>query len=384
MVPPEKPVFGFTFDACGTGTGKARCVVVYLLDYVASRTDFQPATRRIIGCDVDCRPEWAELSGKGIVEEQLIEYALFTVKLATVIVAIIVLFGALGYVFARAKKGVEPGLKIKNLSEKYRGMKLAVNAEILSGKAFKRWLKQDREEQERQAKEGVKDNVYVLTFKGDLRATEVASLRESITAILMVAKPTDEVVVLLESLGGTVHDYGFAASQLTRIRERGIRLTVSIDKLATSGGYMMASVADYIVAAPFAIIGSIGVVAQLPNFNRMLKSHNIDFEQITAGEFKRTLTLFGENTDKGREKVREDIEEAHALFKAFITKHRSQIDIEQVATGEHWFGARALELKLVDALCTSDNYLQEAANSKNLYELSYAYKKPWLERFLPF
>ncbi|MEN8261218.1 MAG: protease SohB, partial [Pseudomonadota bacterium] len=323
-------------------------------------------------------------NGNEIVEKLLIDYALFAVKLATVIVAIIVLFGALAFVFSRAKKGAESGLKVKDLNQKYEDMGLALNAAILPGKAFKQLLKQNKYQHELREREGQRKNVYVLTFKGDLRASEVASLRESITAILMVATPLDEVVVLLESLGGTVHDYGLAASQLSRIRDKGIRLTVAVDKLATSGGYMMASVADHIIAAPFAIIGSIGVVAQLPNFNRLLKSHDIDFEQITAGEFKRTLTLFGENTEKGREKVREDIEEAHNMFKAFIAQHRGQVDIDRVATGEHWFGARALELKLVDELRTSDDYLHEASTSAHLYEVSYAYKKSWLEKLFPF
>ena len=317
-------------------------------------------------------------------ERLLIDYALFAVKLATVIVAIAVLFGALAFVFSRAKKGTDAGLKVKDLNRKYQDMGLALNSAILPGKAFRQILKQHKSEHERRERQGSMKNVYVLTFKGDLRATEVASLRESVTAILMVATPRDEVVVLLESLGGTVHDYGFAASQLSRIREKGIRLTVAVDKLATSGGYMMASVADHIIAAPFAIIGSIGVVAQLPNFSRLLKSHDIDFEQITAGEFKRTLTLFGENTEKGRQKVRDDIEEAHNLFKAFIARHRAQVDIDRVATGEHWFGTRALDMKLVDELRTSDDYLCEASRTARLFEVSYAYKKSWMERLFPF
>ena len=108
--------------------------------------------------------------------------------------------------------------------------------------------------------------------------------------------------------------YGLAASQMQRIRDKKLKLTVCVDKVAASGGYMMAVVADKIIAAPFAVLGSIGVLAQVPNFHRLLKKHDVDFEMLTAGKYKRTLTMFGENTDKGREKFQEDIEDTHVLF----------------------------------------------------------------------
>jgi serine protease SohB len=210
----------------------------------------------------------------------------------------------------------------------------------------------------------------------------VASLREEVTAVLTAAQAEDEVIVRLESAGGLVHGYGLAASQLLRIRDRRLKLTVAVDKVAASGGYMMACVADRIIAAPFAILGSIGVIAQLPNFNRLLKKHDVDFEQFMAGEHKRTVTLFGENTDKGRQKFQEEIEDVHALFKDFVKTHRPQVDLERVATGEHWFGARALESRLVDELRTSDDVLLDASASADLYEVVYTGKKPWLVRLL--
>ena len=183
--------------------------------------------------------------------------------------------------------------------------------------------------------------VFVLDFKGDIRASAVSSLREEVTAVLAHARPEDEVLVRLESAGGLVHDHGLAASQLMRVRERGIPLTVSVDRVAASGGYMMACVADRILAAPFAILGSIGVLAQIPNFHRMLDSHGIDFEQFKGGEYKRTVTMFGENTDADRAKLAQDIEEIHGIFKRFVTEQRPGLDIEKVATGEHWLGRRA-------------------------------------------
>ncbi|MCH7695932.1 MAG: protease SohB [Proteobacteria bacterium] len=225
-------------------------------------------------------------------------------------------------------------------------------------------------------------NIYVLNFNGDIRASEVASLREEITALLTVADKNDEVIVLLESGGGTVHGYGLAASQLRRIKDKSIKLTISVDKVAASGGYMMACVADHIIASPFAIIGSIGVLAQIPNFNRFLKKHNIDFEQISAGKYKRTLSLFGENTDEDREKLRQELEDTHQLFKEFVSENRTKIDIEKIATGEHWHGKNALKLGLIDELMTSDDFLSEASNSADIYEISYYRKRPFIEKIL--
>ena len=189
--------------------------------------------------------------------------------------------------------------------------------------------------------------VYVIDFKGDMRASAVESLREEVTALVAVATPEDEIVVCLENAGGVVHDHGLGASQLERIKSHNIPLTVIVDKVAASGGYLMASIADRIVAAPFAIVGSIGVLAQIPNFNRFLEERGIDFEQVTAGKYKRTLTMFGKNTEADREKTREDLEEVHTLFKNAVVEHRPDLDIEGVATGEYWYGRRAKELGLV-------------------------------------
>jgi serine protease SohB len=253
---------------------------------------------------------------------------------------------------------------------------------VLSKKELKQAIKKLKLQHKENKSDNKNDkkNIFVLNFKGDIRASEVESLREEITSILTVAKTTDEVVLVLESSGGTVHGYGLAASQLKRIRDRGIPLTVAVDKVAASGGYMMACVANKIVAAPFAVIGSVGVLAQLPNFHRLMKKHDIDYEQLSAGEYKRTLTLFGENDDKDREKFQQEIEDTHELFKEFIKDNRGAVDIEKIATGEHWYGKRALDLQLVDELITSDDYLYTAATGANIYEITQIRKKAVSEK----
>jgi serine protease SohB len=280
---------------------------------------------------------------------------------------------------SRARAG--PHLEIRSLNEKYEQLALAVKRAILPPKEFKRALKNAKTARKaRNRPDSRRPCLYVLRFHGDLRASAVASLREEVSAVLTVATSADAVLVVLESAGGTIHGYGLAASQLQRLRAGGIPLTVAVDRIAASGGYMMACVAERIIAAPFAIIGSIGVVAQLPNVNRLLKKHDIDYELHTAGEYKRTLTVFGENTERGRAKFQAEIEDAHALFKEFVGRHRPQLELDRVATGEYWFAERALAQHLVDELRASDDYLLTACADRNVYEVRWMRRRSWMER----
>ena len=251
-------------------------------------------------------------------------------------------------------------------------------------KAEKKAKKQEAKALKAKLKNGEKETpkpcVYVLDFKGDISASETTALREEISAIINVAKADDEVLLRLESPGGVVHGYGLAASQLARLKQKGIKLTVAVDKVAASGGYMMACVADKIVSAPFAIIGSIGVVAQIPNIHRLLKKHDVDVDVMTAGEFKRTVTVLGENTEKGKQKFQAELEETHQLFKQFVTQNRPHLDVDKVATGEHWFGQQALALQLVDELATSDDIILEKMKDKSVIAVKYKVKKPLLQK----
>ena len=258
-------------------------------------------------------------------------------------------------------------------------LKEAEKAEKKAEKAKAKALKAQRKKGENTESER-KPSLYVLHFKGDISASETAALREEISAIVQVAKPNDEVLLCLESPGGVVHGYGLAASQLMRLKQHNIKLTVAVDKVAASGGYMMACVADKIVSAPFAIIGSIGVVAQIPNIHRLLKKHDVDVDVMTAGEYKRTVTMLGENTEKGKQKFQQELEETHQLFKQFVLQNRPHLDVEQVATGEHWFGQQALNLNLVDEIMTSDDLLLQAMKEKQLIGVKYVVKKSLLQK----
>jgi serine protease SohB len=310
-------------------------------------------------------------------------YGLFLAELLTLVVLVIVI-GLL--IAANRRGGHGAGLHVEHMNRRFEDAADAVNV-AMAGKRGKKEAKARSKERKREEKARAKEDtprarLFVLDFKGDLRASAAASLREEVTAVLAAAGDRDQVLLRLENPGGTVHEHGFAASQLMRIKQRNLKLLIAVDKVAASGGYLMACVADRVLAAPFAIIGSVGVIAQLPNFHRLLEEHGVDFEQLTAGRYKRTLTLFGKNTDEGREKLRQELEEVHELFKAQIREHRPQVDVEQIATGEHWYGVRALELKLVDELRTSDDFLIEAAKERDLYHISFKRKRSLPERML--
>ena len=311
------------------------------------------------------------------------EYGLFLAKTATIVVGIIAIIAA---AVAMSKKAKAPEkLEVQNLNEKYESMADVLKAQLLPKKELKHLAKQRKAEKKarkKQADAADKRRMFVVNFHGDIKATNVSSLREEITAILTTANKKDEVLVRLENTGGIVHEHGLAASQLQRVRDADIPITVAVDKVAASGGYMMACVAQKIIAAPFAVIGSIGVLAQLPNFNELLTKQGIKFEQEMAGEYKRSITMFGKNTDKERAKLREQIEETHGLFKDFVARYRPNLDMSKIATGEHWYGTRALELGLVDELMTSDDYLLQARKDTDLYEITYTTRKSVAARLL--
>lgn len=316
------------------------------------------------------------------------EYGLFLIELLTV--AAIVVFVFMMLMSAARKTQEHDGLKVEHVNRIIEQRTDSVRRTMLGRRDARKLAKQrqhdrKREKKARKAKKATeprKPRLFVLDFKGDIRATATTSLREEVSAVLAVAEPGDEVLVRLENAGGAVHEHGLAASQLLRLRAKGIPLTIAVDRVAASGGYLMACTADRLIAAPFAIIGSIGVLVQLPNFHRLLDEKGIDFELLTAGKYKRTLTVFGENTEEGREKMKEELVEVHELFQQQIRELRPAVDLERVATGEHWYGSRALELNLIDEIGTSDDYLLAAAAKADVYRLCYKRHRKFLERML--
>ena len=312
----------------------------------------------------------------------LAEYGLFLLKVVTIVAGIVVVigFGAM----AGRKASHQEGLEVEDLNGKSRQLASALKQAVMNKSDWKAEAKalKAKEKAEQKGDGEKRPRTFVIDFKGDLKASAVPSLREEVSAILEVARDDDQVVVRLENYGGVVHEHGLAASQLVRIRERDIPLIVCVDKVAASGGYLMACVGSKICAAPFAILGSIGVIAQMPNFNRLLDSHGVDFEQITAGEYKRNITMFGKNTEEDRAKLKEELEDVHELFKAAVTRYRPELDLAKIATGEHWYGTRALDLGLADELTTSDDLLASLAETTDLYRVAYKMKQPFQKRLM--
>ncbi len=289
------------------------------------------------------------------------------------IIAIILTIATLAFK-ARNQKTFE----IELLNEKYEDQTQALKEAMLSDSEAKKERKRIKKEEKLKEKSGFpehKNRVFVIDFlKGDIKASESENLREEISTILGVASIRDEVIVRVESPGGLVHGYGFAAAQLIRLRDANIPLTICVDQVAASGGYLMACTANKILAAPFALVGSIGVVAQVPNFNKLLKKHNVEYKEYTAGDYKRTVSIFGEITERGEAKFKEQLELTHALFKSFVSRYRPKLNIEQVATGEFWYGEIALQLNLVDEIMTSDEYLLKKSKEHQIVKISFEQK----------
>lgn len=314
----------------------------------------------------------------------LFEYGLFFAEVLTAGLAIILVVAAIIGLSIKSKVNGKERISIQNINKKFDDIKSTVQKEVLGDKKLKQIARNKKlERKANKADDTQRSRVFVIDFDGDPSASQVDNLREEVTAVLSVAeKGNDEVVVCLESPGGVVHGYGFGASQLDRIVQDDINLTVVVDKVAASGGYMMASVANKIIAAPFSIIGSIGVVLETPNFNKLLKKHSIDYETITAGDNKRTLTLLGENTDDAREKVKKKVDETHVLFKELIGKNRPTVDIEKVSTGDHWYGSKALELGLVDDISTSDDYLLNKSKCSDIFRVTKVNNSSWKDKLM--
>jgi serine protease SohB len=325
--------------------------------------------------------------------EFLIDYGMFLAKAITIVLSIGVVAGLIASAGQKNKKGEKKGkIRVTQINEHIDGLRDTLRASILDKEQLKEIEKTEKKkikaENKRKKKATAKntegaDNddsatkrYFVVNFEGNIAADAVESLREEITAILSMATKNDEVILRLESPGGMVHAYGLASSQLLRIKNKNIPLTICVDKVAASGGYMMACLADRLVAAPFAIIGSIGVLVQLPNFYRVLKKYDVDYEIISAGEYKRTLTHFGEITNKGKDKVKEDVENIHQIFKDWVKTYRPSVEIDTIATGETWVGSQAKERYMVDDIKTSDECVIEACETYEVYEIKFEIKKP--------
>ncbi|CAB3976441.1 protease SohB [Candidatus Azoamicus ciliaticola] len=292
----------------------------------------------------------------------LTDYTIFFLKIITIIILLLLtIITCLIIIKNKDNKYIE----IKNINKKYITLKKMFLSEILKKTEKKNIIKNiNKEEKIIKTK-----NLFILNFNGDINASDINNLKDILSILILNKKYVDEVLIKLTSNGGIVTNYGLAATQLKRLKNENINLTISIDTIAASGGYMMACVANKIIASHFSIIGSIGVLGIIPNINKMLNKNNIEIEYHTSGKYKKTLSVIGENTEIGRKKFIESLENTHFLFKNFVKENRSQINIDEIATGEYWYGIDALKLNLIDKIQTSDEYIMENLNNTKIYEI---------------
>lgn len=312
--------------------------------------------------------------------DYLYDISLFFLKSLIIVAGLLVVILIPMIQSQKRKMGKKKKLELENLKDRFKSYIQEFHHIHLNKKNYKNYLKQLKKEKTPES-EKERPSSFVISFTGDKMATQVESLRDEVSLILNIAKPEDEVILLLESPGGAVASYGLAASQLVRLRDKQLKLTVCVDTVAASGGYLMASTGHQILSAPFALIGSIGVLFQTPNIYEFLKKRDISFEEITAGKYKRTITPFGKITEEKKQKLQEQIELVYLQFKNFLKEYRKDLDFDKVATGEVWLGAEALKLNLVDKIQCSDDYIMEALKTHNVYKLKLKKEKNLWEKF---
>ena len=309
--------------------------------------------------------------------DYLYDISLFFLKSLIIVVGLLIVILIPMIQSQKKKASKKKKLELENLKDRFKPYIQEFYQTYLNKKNYKNYLKQLKKEK---PPEKEKPNSFLISFTGDKMATQVESLRDEVSLILKIAKPEDEVILLLESPGGAVASYGLAASQLVRLRDK-LKLTICVDTVAASGGYLMASTGHQIISAPFALIGSIGVLFQTPNIHEFLKKRDISFEEVTAGKYKRTITPFGKITEEKKQKLQEQIDLVYLQFKNFLKEYRKDLDFEKVATGEVWLGAEALKLHLVDKIQCSDDYIMEALKTRNVYKIKLKEEKKLWEKF---
>lgn len=168
------------------------------------------------------------------------------------------------------------------------------------------------------------------------------------------------IVLRVDSPGGTV-----AASEeiATYVKECEKPVVVSVGDVGASGAYMISSQADSIWANPGSSVGSIGVIAQIPNVSGLLDMVGVEFQTFTAGEYKDAGSAYRDLTKEEEALIQGEVEEAYDQFIDIVAEGRGleRAKVEELAIGWTWSGVRAKELGLVDEVGTYRDALEDAA-----------------------
>ena len=180
--------------------------------------------------------------------------------------------------------------------------------------------------------------------------------------------PIKALVVRINSPGGSAAASQEIHAELKKVREKGKLVVVSMADMAASGGYMIACAADYIVANPATITGSIGVIIDATNTQGLYDLLGIEYEVIKSGEFKDTLNPARPLTDAEKELLATMVDDIYGQFVDLVVEGRG-LNREKVlayADGRILTGRQALEAGLVDELGNLYDALDIAAEKAGI------------------
>lgn len=270
-------------------------------------------------------------------------------------IGIILVLGVAGYKYIpdinESSGNNGEGVVFKNLSNEYSSIEDSYDSVLINKPIVDKSINLNDVVQE-----GA-HNVFVIDYVGSMMASEVVYLTAKIDAIILKSNKDDEVVINITSPGGAVSGYGLVASQIKRLKTAGLKITATVDTVAASGGYMAAVVSDEIIAAPFAMVGSIGVVANVMIYEELLKNIGIQTNVYTSGDSKRTVVPSRVPNAEEEAKLEAQLEEIHSRFKDHVLSFRPDIDEDKVFTGQAFLAADAINFGLVDKIGTSDELL---------------------------
>ncbi|WP_343192796.1 S49 family peptidase [Buchnera aphidicola (Taiwanaphis decaspermi)] len=226
-----------------------------------------------------------------------------------------------------------------------------------------------------------KSNLYILDYNDKIKKNKIKKLREEISSIILVAKKNDEVLLRLENTSDIVYEYGLVIAQLQRLRKKGIKLIISIDKIVSNGGYIIACVADHISASPFSIIGPINIVVNIPNIDKYTQTSNLNNQLNDCNTFTK-LTLIKNNTKIYVNKIFNKLDIKKYIRNSFIKDMRPSLNLNKIFNQNYWIGENAINEKLIDSINTSDDILFSKKDTHNLLKIKYVYKSNIVEKYI--
>jgi protease IV len=257
---------------------------------------------------------------------------------------------------------------------------LAANVTLIGGKAEMGSVVvgQDRFSEVVMEGEG-EDKIVIIPVKGFITFADSRSLweRESmgrqVEERLLAAQddPTVKAVILdIDTPGGSITASDIIYHRVKEIQDAGKIVVADFGDLAASGGYYLASSADYIIAHPTTITGSIGVIIQSLNLEGLMSKIGIKDVTVKRGEEKDFLSPFREMTPEEREMLQGVVDEMYERFLSVVAEGRdfTRKELDTIAGGRIFTGPQALDNGLVDEIGYQDTAIEMARELADLEE----------------